>query len=139
MTLITRSTRLALIALAALFLYGDHGSAQSAGGGRASMDAALSGGVALDSRPRVIVRHRDGAAARLRRRFVDHGDRITREYADSQALAVEVHRNDLRSLAADPDVLGLWLDSRIRAQAEKHDDKHGTFTFADAQPLRAWL
>ena len=134
---LTTTPRFVLVALAAaLFLSSDHGHALQSGGRRASMDAALRGGVGLDKRPRVIVRYRDGAVSRLRRHFDTHGDRIAREHEPGQALAVEVHRDDIQALAANPDVLGLSLDSRIYAEAEKKTA--GTFA-AEVQPLRAWL
>jgi hypothetical protein len=98
----TPSTRFLLIALAALIFSADPGFTQPAGSRRASMDAALSDGVALDDYVRVIVRHRPGSTGRLRRLLEDHGDRINRQQDDETSLAVEIHRQDLATLASHP-------------------------------------
>jgi hypothetical protein len=44
-----------------------------------------------ENRSRIIVRHRPGAATRLRRRLIEHADRVSREHKGIGALAVEHH------------------------------------------------
>src|SRR5829696_2667971 len=87
--------------------------AQGSSGRRAHIDTALSGAVRLDENPRVIVRYRDGAAERLKERYSRNGASVRRDHTGIKALALQVKREDIDTLANDPDVLSVSIDARV--------------------------
>jgi serine protease AprX len=86
---------------------------------RAPVDAALSGAVPLDSNPRVIVRYRDGAGEQLKNRYSRRGAKTRRDHKSIGAVTLQVNRSEIAALAADPDVLSVSIDARVRGEQKR--------------------
>ena len=84
---------------------------------KAPVDAAVEAAQRTESRPRVIIRHRPGAAARLVKQFAAHGDRIVQQHDSIGALAVDLHAEDIETVRKNPDVLWVSANARVRSNA----------------------
>jgi len=64
---------------------------------------------------RVIIRTKDGRRAALRLALRAHGDVVTEEHPEVDALSAVVHGEDLLALANDPAVESVSIDATVRA------------------------
>jgi serine protease AprX len=103
--------------------------------GKAPMDAAVEAARHTDARPRIIVRHRPGAALRLKRLLAQHGGIVTQQHDQIGALAVELHAGDLDAVVSHPDVLGVSANGKVRSHAQRPAAK-GTARAAKAAPQK---
>ena len=99
----------------------------SAQGRRSKLDRALQEVVRSAGRgsQRVIVQTRPGAREQVKRALRTHGDVVLAEHPSLDALTVNLHREDLAALAADPSVLAVSIDAEVTSFAKAAAAKAG--------------
>jgi serine protease AprX len=85
----------------------------------AHVDEALRDTSKLPSRPRVIVKYREGRREQVRKRLTAQNGRNFRQHDGIGALSLELPAKALSAMAADPDVLGLSIDAQVAVQSKK--------------------
>jgi serine protease AprX len=125
--------------------------AQARGNPSARLDQALRDTSTLPSRPKVIVKYREGRKEQVRKRLTAQNGRNFRQHDSIGALSLELPAKALAAMAADPDVLGLSIDAPVAVQSNKKTtrteanpkgkghNKTPTTTTTDGYTLPAWF